>query len=62
MQSLLCILCGLGLIGIGAVIHAAFTAPEGVEDEKGFHFLGSEDAERYSPRITLGEGDVIFFK
>jgi hypothetical protein len=64
MQILIFIICGAGLIGLATSIRAAFTAPEAIEDDGGFHVLGTTDCERYaySHPVTLTEGDVIFFK
>jgi hypothetical protein len=64
MQTLLFIISGFGLLGLSTLIYAAFTAPEGIEDDGGFHLLCSTGPERdaYSPRLTLSEGEVIFFR
>ena len=46
MQSLLFIVGGLGVVGLIPVVYANFTAPEGFEDEEGFHALHSAETKR----------------
>ena len=63
MQSLLYSLGGLSVVGLTMLIHATLTAPEGVEDERGFHLLdGGAFAKSIPEPFILRAGDVLFFK
>ena len=37
-------LCSLVVLGLAMLIRAAYTAPEAIEDEKGFHLVNPEQA------------------
>ena len=64
MQILFYSISVFGIAGLFALIHAAFTAPEAIEDERGFHLLepAANEGNLYPSQLTLTEGDVVFFK
>jgi hypothetical protein len=65
MQPILFTVCGFGLVGLVALIRAAYSAPEAVEDNGGFHLLLQADRDRYAyscNSILLREGDALFFR
>jgi hypothetical protein len=65
MQIIFYTICGFGLVGLVALIRAAYSAPEAVEDQSGFHLLLQADRDRYafsSSSMLLGEGDALFFR
>ncbi len=64
MQILLFTVVGLAVAGLSALIRASISAPEGLEDETGFHFLDADDTARFLAmhQPTLSAGDVLFFK
>jgi hypothetical protein len=65
MQPILFTIGGFGFVGLIVLIRAAYSAPEAVEDQSGFHLLQQADRERYaypSSSVMLAEGDALFFQ
>ena len=63
MDYLLYSLIGFGIVGLIMLVHASRSAPEGIEDEKGFHFVDPQhSAEPVRAPFSLSAGEVLFFK
>lgn len=56
------VVVGLTVVGLFLLVRAAFSAPEGAEDEHGFHLASNERKSEEAVPVLVSATDLAFFR